>query len=105
MKQTGAWNRVSSYQTKINTYQGGGNVRYHKTDIVNWDDEHVILDTGHFQTVTTKRKMNQASNQFGLGVSVFQKNRLWYVSTKAGTFDWPSAQSIKVIERSTGKVL
>jgi hypothetical protein len=39
----------------------------------------VTLDSGGYQTVTTKRKMNQAANQFGLGYAVHQHKGEWFV--------------------------
>lgn len=35
-------------------------------------------------TVTTKRKMNQTANQFGLEFGVHQKNFTWFVTTPLG---------------------
>jgi hypothetical protein len=75
-------------------------VVYHNTIIVNAISEKVLLSTGGYATVTTKRKMNQASHQFGLGYSVFQKNFAWYVTTKAGTFAF--ADRYFEFDRTTG---
>lgn len=56
-----------------------GVVTYHDTDVVVWDDERITLRTGGWFTVTTKLRMNQAANQFGLGYQVYQEKGKWYV--------------------------
>ena len=56
-----------------------GRVIYHETPIVQWTPEQITLRTGGWRTVTTKRKMNQASLQFGLGFQVFQRKFDWFV--------------------------
>ena len=111
-----AWNRLSTYKTQITRDEAGNvGVRYHSTDIVKTYDEcgrRVIeLDTGgetgdwHTASrgagsVTTKKKMNQASRQFGLGYSVHQHKHRWYVTTKAGVF--PYDDNVFVIDAETG---
>ena len=54
-------------------------VRYHNTDVVQFDSLYITLNTGGWETATTKLRMNQASNQFGLGYQVYQKDYRWYV--------------------------
>ncbi len=58
-------------------------VIYHNTVVVERDaDGNVTLDSGGWRTSTTKTRMNQASNQFGLGYSVAQRAGQWLVSYK-----------------------
>ena len=55
-------------------------ITYHNTIVVKVvNDRFVILNTGGWFTDTTKRRMNQASNQYKLGYSVYQCNYVWYV--------------------------
>jgi len=75
---------LSNYATTWSVTDGKVEVVYHHTKIVEATDQDVILRTGGWKTVTTKRKMNQASHQFGLGYHVFQKNNEWYVTTRLG---------------------
>lgn len=56
-------------------------VRYWSTDVVQFDDRWVTLDHGNWMTATTKVRMNQTANQFGLGFNVYQKNFEWFVAT------------------------
>jgi hypothetical protein len=77
--------RLSNYATTIAASPDGQTrVTYHSTVIVAWNAEAVTLDSGGWQTVTTKRKMNQAAKQFGLGFSVFQRDHEWFVTTPSG---------------------
>lgn len=56
-------------------------VRYHETPVVIVTPTKIILNTGGWFTSTTKSRMNQASNQWGLGYKVYQKDYQWYVDT------------------------
>lgn len=80
--------KLSSYKTTYLDDEEGGIVIYHQTAIVRW--QHGIkgtiirLNSNGWQTVTTKRKLNQASSQFCLGFSVYQKNYDWFVTKPDG---------------------
>ncbi len=68
-------------------------VTYHSTNVVTvYPNGRIVLDTGGWQTATTKARMNQASNQFGLGFCVYQKAFQWYVDIDGHTIEWPSEQ-------------
>ena len=71
--------KLSTYRTTWTTDARGGCVTYISTTIVNWDCDTVTLNSGGWQTVTTKRKMTQAAHQFGLGFTVFQRKGEWFV--------------------------
>lgn len=72
--------RLSTYRTAIIDNPNELIVRYIATDIVRADATHVWLNSGGWRTVTTKRKMVQASNQFGLGFTVHQRKGEWFVT-------------------------
>lgn len=57
-------------------------ITYHSTQIVKFNENEIILNSGRWNTQTTKTRMNQASNQFGLGYTVFQKDFEWFVNYK-----------------------
>jgi hypothetical protein len=78
----GQTHKVRGVATSIRTEAGKTKVRYHNTDVVTFDDKEIVLDTGNWYTVTTKVRMNQASNQYGLGYSVFKKDGFWHVVTQ-----------------------
>lgn len=79
---------VRGVATSIRTAGGTTYVRYHGTDVVAFNSRHVWLDSGGWQTVTTKLRMNQASNQFDLGYRVYQKDFQWYVNTPNGVVEF-----------------
>lgn len=84
--------KLSNYRTTIHSdADGWSHVVYVKTPIVSWNDGTIILNSGGWKTVTTKRKMNQASNQFALGFGVYQKARSWFVAL-------PDGQSVPFVD-------
>ena len=77
--------QLSSYKTTI-AGDGEGNtlITYQSTVIVKFSCDTVTLNSGGWDTVTTKRKMNQASRQFNLGYSVYQRDFKWFVTLPSG---------------------
>ena len=76
---------LNNYATTVHTDDKDEmHVIYHKTAIVSFDQDKITLRSGGWETVTTKRKMNQASEQFNLKFSVYQKDYVWYVVTPQG---------------------
>jgi hypothetical protein len=57
-------------------------VQYHATVVVDIEDGVITLNSGGWRTSTTKARMNQASNQYGLGYQVSQKAGAWTVHYK-----------------------
>ena len=83
--------KLSMYQTTIRyedtIIANGGRatvVRYRGTPIVSFNDGCIELDTGGWRSVTTKRKINQAARQFGLGFSVYQSKFEWFLQLGNG---------------------
>ena len=65
--------------------EGTINVIYHNTNILQYStDGNVILNTGGWDSSTTKRRMNQASELYDLGFYVYQRNYEWYVKNVNG---------------------
>ena len=83
---------VRGVATKVRREGNNTLVRYHNTDVVSFDDTrtHIVLKTGGWKTMTTKTRMNQASNQFGLGYQVSQKKGYWFVDYKGQTIPFDS---------------
>ena len=73
-------NILNNYKTKVTKYGLQTIVTYHTTNIVVFDTETITLNFGGWDTVTTRRKMNQASSQFNLGYSVYRKKGNTFVS-------------------------
>lgn len=59
-------------------------VTFYGTQIVSVSPYTVWLNTGGYFTATTKRHMNHASDEFGLGYSVYQVKGEWYVKHGSG---------------------
>lgn len=81
-------NKIGTHATSIKQDGDDITVRYHQTDVVTVKGPLVVLNTGGWFTPTTKTRINQAANQFGLGFSVRQKNYTWYVK-RPGYADTP----------------
>ena len=80
-----AYNKLSNHKTTwANLPCGGVTVTYQHTEIVRKDHDTITLRSGGWETVTTKRKMNQASHQFALGYSVYQRDYKWFVDLPNG---------------------
>lgn len=78
---------VGEHETSIiNAMEKVQSVRYHSTDVVRFTDDYILLNTGGWFTQTTKRRMNQASLEYGLGFNVYQKNHVWYATHKGKTY-------------------
>lgn len=77
-----AYNQLSSYKTNIINKGDNLTVVYAATAIVKASPSKITLSTGGWKSMTTKKKMNQASHQFNLGYSVFQKAGDWFVEWK-----------------------
>lgn len=75
--------------TTTATVDGVTRVTYHDTVVVEFTDKYIELRTGGWKTVTTKARMNQASNQYNLGYSVSQSDFQWYVNFKGKAFEFP----------------
>ena len=76
-----AWDKVGKHATTIAyDYETDKQVlTFHSTQIVKWDSGEILLNSGGWETATTKTRMNQCSYQYGLGYRVYQKDWIWYV--------------------------
>ena len=80
---------IGTHRTTVRTNAKGVTaVTYHRTDVVRFDRDSVILDSGGYRTYTTKARMVQAANQFNLGFHVYQENWNWFV-VQNGDWDNP----------------
>ena len=73
---------VGKTATSIYTEDGITCVRYHATEVVKFNHELIELQSGGWETQTTRNRMNQASNQFDLGFRVYQEHFDWFVHYK-----------------------
>ena len=79
-------------------------VVYHSTPVVQINDTSsgkcVILNNGGWDTATTKTRMNQASNEYGLGFQVFQKDFDWFVKVGGKVYEYYNGIVIDVENKS-----
>jgi hypothetical protein len=81
--------KVGTHKTTITTNEAGNiSIIYHSTVVVKINKDSIQLNSGGWQTNTTKTRMNQASSQFDLGFSVYQKQYKWYVDYKGKTLEF-----------------
>ncbi len=76
---------ITRNNTSIYHLNGGIACKLHNTEIVKVFNNRVVLNSGGWQTVTTKRRMNECLKEWGLPISVYQKNHNWFVDTLNGT--------------------
>ena len=72
--------KLGTTATTVKTVDGVTYVTYHETDVVEFDRDKITLNSNGWRTHTTKTRMNQASNRFGLGFTVFQRDYAWFVN-------------------------
>ena len=65
---------IGKVATTVRKSEGITVVTYHKTDVVRFNKDWIVLNSNLWRTATTKARMNQASNEFDLGY-VVSKNR------------------------------
>lgn len=92
---------IGKHKTSILTEDNTTKVIYHNTAVVTFNSDEIILNTGGYETPTTKTRMNQTSNQFNLGFRVFQKAFDWFVEYEGNIipFEWRTELTLN---RKTG---
>ena len=81
------YEKIGSHKTTVTPSSDGiskTRVTYHDTDVVTFNHAEVTLNTGGYFTSTTKKRMNQSSDEFSLGFAVFQKNFEFFVRIQNG---------------------
>lgn len=81
-------NEVGTVKTSVYRSDGYTCVKYHDTEVVKFSHDKIILESGGWRTLTTKTRMNQASNQYDLGYLVYQSNFDWYVDYNGETWEF-----------------
>lgn len=78
------YNEIGRVATTVRQDADCISVVYHSTEVFYYNkiNDSITLNTGGWNTPTTKRRINQALFHFGFrGYYVFQKNYQWYLST------------------------
>ena len=100
-KTMGRMNKLGTHKTVVFTDEDGfTKVIYYTTNVVAFNNDKIVLNTGGFWTKSTKDRMNQASIQFRLGYSVYQSKGQWYVDYKGEKI--PFESMTVTLERNSG---
>ena len=57
-------------------------VTLYDTDIVRISPDVIALNTGGYNTATTKRRINEVLSHYGIDASVYVKAKIWYVMAR-----------------------
>jgi hypothetical protein len=91
---------LSGYKTRVLADEDNvTRVFFHETPVVSFNERSIALNTGGWWTRTTKARMNQASQEFGLGFHVLQKQNKWFVAYQDETH--PIVSDELVLRRTT----
>ncbi len=55
---------------------------YHDTVVAKFNQHEIVLNSGGWETATTKKRMNQFSEQHSLDYQVYQTKGQWHVDFK-----------------------
>lgn len=73
------WRYGSPRSTRVVKTDNGVGIKYHNTVVVEYTESGIVLNTGGWQTVTTKKRINDCLLALGPNTRrVYQKNHLWY---------------------------
>ena len=76
-----------------NTKEDAVAVKYHGTKIITVNPENVVtLDTGTWETNTTKDRLNQFLSC--RNIHIYQKKHKWYINTRYGVFDYEDGMQV-----------
>jgi len=92
----GQTQRISKNNTTVKRDKDGWTVcTLHSTDVIKVKDGLAVLNSGGWKTVTTKARINQACNEWGLPFGVTQKDFSWTVRMNDGK-EVPFADGMEV---------
>ena len=89
---------VSRKKIANNTYElitttGQRKIRIHNTDILTFDSDKVILNSGGYQTKTTKDRLNKYLPD---NIRIYQKDYQWYILKDNEKIDFADNIEIKI---------
>lgn len=90
---------IGTHRTTIAQDNGSTVVTYHRTRVVSFNDKSINLRDGGYQTVTTKRRINEVSVTFGLGLQVYQTNFDWFVKHGGNVYSFHDRMTLDRLTR------
>ena len=94
---------INGYKTRVLTDEEKTRVFFHDTPVVTFNEKTIELNTGGWRTRSTKVRMNQASQEFGLGFRGFQKARDWFVEFQNETHPFETDELVLLRADETQK--
>jgi hypothetical protein len=98
-----SYHLLNGYKTLVLSDRKRTRVLFHDTPVVTFDERTIELDSGGWWTRTTKVRMNQASQEFGLGFRVFQKQNKWFVEFQQETLPFKTESILLDRDMISGK--
>lgn len=95
--------KLSNYKTTVAHDGNHQVVTYHSTQILKWNEEEILLNSGGWKTVTTARKLRQAATQFNLGYRLYIKAGVWTVEYNGHTY--PFVDGMKIFRHIARKAV
>ncbi len=92
--------KLSPYATTIAACGDLTVITYHSTQIVAFDRHNITLRTGGWDSVTTRRKMNQAAIHFDLPFRVYRKDGCSLVQRLTDGGEMPLDREVTIRRRS-----
>ena len=92
--------KIGTHKTTVLNKDNSIEVYYHNTRVVDVSGKFLTLNTGGWYTPTTKRRMNQTSQQYNLGYHVYQKNYNWFVEFEGETIPFDKYGIIEQITQN-----
>ena len=91
-------NHLSKNNTTLANRNGIHVLTLHSTEIVHHNPAtgEVTLNSGGWQTATTRTRINQYMNTRGLNVGIFQKAREWFVSANGQILPFRDGMTVRV---------
>lgn len=90
--------KLSKNNTTLTTRNGVNVLTLHSTEIVRHNPAtgEIVLNSGGWQTSTTKARMTQYFNTRNLPICVFQEKREWFVRANGQTLPFHDGMTVTV---------
>ena len=90
---------IGNHKTKVLTEGSITKVVYHNTAvfIIDHSTRIVTLNSGGYRTNTTKKRINQSLDQFGMGgAHLYQKNFDWFICKNRNAEPMPFTDNMEI---------
>ena len=88
---------MKKHATTIFTDDNITYVVYHKTAVVKFNDDIITLNSGGWETPTTKDRMNATAYENNLPYRIYQKDYIWYVTLDNKCYPFKDGMKLKYV--------